>query len=424
MKKKAIASFLQSRATFFLLILCALCVGGVPIALSVLAPQMNNPVTLALCASGQFFVSIFAGIAWSKADAIREANMRWVPMAASACDRLATILGSVTNLRSTVSQACSSASRNLPELGENKNRALKIHFEGLCNSNATRLNDVESHLDSALTDWERFIKHNCNGPECADIGRRLASLRARSAEGACKTGAIGCGDANAQKAEAEIEQAQRKLDLQVTGATSDGSKNGRWSLTEVEEGFWTCDVYTLRRDSNGWFVEEKGNPDSYFFLPGKSTPRGVYERCEVCPFDGVAVVFEPATCSTSVKRASAGAVAGFESEISPQANGKNLLLLAIASNEYTQHVMQAHAVRKDTVLTALTQADDLSEFIGLLGIDCPDVVSICAIPSLNFIRDLIDRPLFEFNPALHAKNVAKTKAATGAVPHSAAGTTG
>src|SRR4051812_3692619 len=84
--QEAVAAF-KRRGPFLFLMVCALIVAGVPVLLAVTEPSFNNPVLIALCAAGQFFVSIFAGIAWSKADAVKEANKRWVPMAASACDR-------------------------------------------------------------------------------------------------------------------------------------------------------------------------------------------------------------------------------------------------------------------------------------------------------------------------------------------------
>lgn len=396
---------------FFVLMIFAGIVGAVPVFLSIFEPNLNNPVVIAICASGQFFISIFAGIAWSKDEAIKEANLRWVPMAASACDRLATILGSVANLRTTVGQACAAASKNLPELANDTNRAIRVHFEGLCNSNATRLNDVESHLDSALTDWERFIKHNCSGPECADIGRRLAVLRARLKTLETESGSA-CAALAPPVAQAITAPAtDDNLELMVNGVTATRAANGRWPLKKIEDGFWECEKYVLRREDHGWYVEDRADSDSYFFRPRASSHCGVYERCEVCPYDGTAVVYRPFS-----PEAAGGPAGGAQANTQPPPRGatsaQSVLNWAIALCPSLQHAIQCHCLTPEKIAAAVTQSSNLREYLAMLGIQCPQVVSTNAIPTLNAIRQSIGREVFRFDPALFSKLCAQSKKQT------------
>ncbi len=404
---------MRARGNFLLLVLAALIVGGLPVLLSVVAPNLNNSVLIAICASGQFFVSIFAGVAWSKSEAVREANMRWVPMGASACDRLATILGAVANLRATVGQACSTATKNLPELTEKRNRAVRIHFEGLCSSNATRLNDVECHLDSALADWERFIKHNCDGPECADIGRRLALLRARIPN--IVPAGTGCGvqqpDTVTEAPEGNLED----LELVVNGVTADVTRNGRWILRRVADDYWESDIYVLRRKSYGWYVEERVNPDSYFFRPDTGSEFGVYERCEVCPYDGNAVIAKPASAPPSDSQ---------QAKLTNEVYKARLVELTIALDQYLQHTVSQHRVSPEAIVRALRQANDIAAYSVLIGARCPKIVSAGAIPALNLLRGLFELSPFVYDPQLRQQICNPKRAmseaeaiALGFVPH-------
>jgi hypothetical protein len=398
--QRRIAKVVGKNAAFMLLLVGALLVGGVPVLLSLTAPELNNAVLIAICASGQFFISVFVGIAWSKTQAQKEANMRWVPMAASACDRLATILGSVSSLRAAVGQACAAASTNLPELKENKNRAVRVHFEGLCSSNATRLQDVESHLDSALTDWERFIKQNCDGPECADIGRRLAILRSRlssadqSAGSACATQSIVTLAVQGSPPSATIQpDVTDSIELAVFGVTTRPNRNGRWALRQVEEGCWEGATYVLRRESHGWYLEDKEDATDYFFREGTDTQFGVYERCGVCPDDGSAIVSRG-----SVKHTAA------TTPVSDVASGQDQAMrfvgLVVQLDRWIQHGMESHGLRKDVVIAALLSAKSMREYSAILGTNCPDVVSLCAMSGINSIRDFFSLPPLEYDAAL------------------------
>lgn len=393
--------FVRSRWAFFALLASAVVVGGVPVALSVFAPELNNSVVIAICASGQFFVSIFAGISWSKAEAVKEANMRWVPMAASACDRLATILGSVASLRTTVGQACGNATKNLPELAREENRAVRVHFEGLCSSNATRLNDVESHLDSALTDWERFIKHNCDGPECAEIGRRLAILRARLLSVNSVSGSVGCSPIAGEIAVASDQTplSSEKLELMVSGVSTEQGCNGRWPLRQIEEGVWECETYILRKEQQSWFVDDRRDSESYFYRAEGASPCGVYERCEVCPHDGKAVVFKPIN-PTSETRTDRPIHSASPAHPSTSGDQRRVLNTTIALSEYLQHVVRDHKIPRETLIAAVTESSDLAEFSAMLGANCPNIVSVCAIPALNVMREALGRSEFTFDEEL------------------------
>jgi hypothetical protein len=323
-------------------------------------------------------------------------------MAASACDRLGTILGSVANLRATVSQACATASQRLPELSENKNRAVHIHFEGLCSSNATRLKDVESHLDSALVDWERFIKHNCSGSECADIGRRLALQRSRLLERGVNAGTEGCqASAAGNESNPDHQKASQQLRLTVSGVTTEINRNGTWVLRRISEDFWECDIYALRKDTFGWFVEDRRNAESYFFRQGVNRQCGVYERCEVCPHDGNAVVFSPIESQST---APSGA------SPTPNSDPKTIVDLALSLDDYIQHEIQDHNISREQLLDAIRESSNLSELAAFLGSGCPRIVSPCALPALNLIRGALERPAFIYDKELHQKLCLNAKA--------------
>lgn len=420
----AFAALASSRGTFLLLVLFAVLVGGVPVLLSIVSPHLNTSIVLILCTSGQFFVSLFAGVAWSKSEAVKEANTKWVPMAASACDRLATILGSVSNLRATVSQACSAATKNLPELAENTNRAVKIHFEGLCSSNATRLNDIQHHLDSALADWERFVKNNCSGSECADIGRRLAILQARSEAGSSAAYVEACSTNPAKESIGAAKPQVRRpsqLEVMVSGVTTAPGRNGRWILRHLSDGFWECDLYTLRKAGDGWFLEEKSNKNSYFFLASATTQCGVYDRCDVCPLDGKAVVFHPVGPIEEPVRNENQPSPTIVPPSSPPTDHVALFLnVGIANNRYLQHVILEHQITEDHVKTAIKEANTMSEFSAMLGIECADVVSPCAVPIVNALRALMGRSALQFDADLHARLCARPANSTPANPQAQA----
>jgi hypothetical protein len=393
--RRTILAFIRARSAFFVLVFFAIVFGVLPVLLSIFAPQLSNAVVLAICASGQFFVSVFAGVAWSKAEAVKEANLRWVPMAASACDRLGTILGSVANLRATVSQACSTASRNLPELSENKNRAVRIHFEGLCSSNATRLVDVESHLDSALADWERFIKHNCSGSECADIGRRLAIQRARLSERGSQAETPGCqADTGNQSKADHHQEAPRELHLSVSGVTIEANRNGQWALRRVSDDIWECDTYLLRKEPFGWFVEDRNNSDSYFFRAGVNGQCGIYERCDVCPHDGKAIVFTPVETQSSGLTGSSPALVNVS---------KTVVDVTLSLDGYLQHEIRDHDISRERLVNAIKESSNLAELAAFLGSGCAGIVSVCALPALNLVRGAFERPPFVYDQALYEK---------------------
>src|SRR4051812_29707952 len=133
------AAAIGNNARFFLLLLAAMIVAVVQVLLAAYKPSLFTPVFQSLCTTFQLFASIFAGIAWSKQQAEKEANARWLPVAASSCHRLLTLMSSVRNLRGTVGKACGVAKQSLPELNREMNRAIRIHIEDLCAANATRL---------------------------------------------------------------------------------------------------------------------------------------------------------------------------------------------------------------------------------------------------------------------------------------------
>jgi hypothetical protein len=80
-----------------------------------------------------------------------------------------------------------------------------------------------------------------------------------------------------------------------------------------------------------------------------------------------------------------------------------VLDLAILTDQSFQHAMHCHGVPKDKIVTAIREANSLAEYLALLGIRCPDVVSICALPIINVVRKSIGRPELEFDPELHAR---------------------
>lgn len=338
---------------------------------------------------------------------------------------IGTILGSVASLRATVGQACSTATKNLPELAENKNRAVRIHFEGLCTSNATRLQAVESHLDSALTDWERFIKQNCDGPECADVGRRLAVLRARLDSTGTIGSPVGCTAApsdSLSKAESKLEHRTAHggavtdhMDLIVSGVTTRRGGNGKWRLHQIAPDYWDGDGYVLRKESHGWFLEDKDDADNYFFRKGPETPCGVYSRCDVCPDDGTAFVSMPVTRPALHQTTTSLALPAPSSSDHDQVGPFAAWVMEL--DPYLQHAMNAHGVSKDVVLAAVTSAKTMTDYSTMLGLECPNIISACAIPGLNLVRGFVGEPRLEFDEKLWEEVCKKSAAAsTSATP--------
>jgi hypothetical protein len=259
------------------------------VALEAYKPQSNTPVVQALCAAFGTLGSILAGVAWSKRQAEREANSRWIPVAASSCDRLITLQSSVRSLRYTVSKSCGAAKVNLPELNRDLNRAVRVHLEDLCGANASRLSDIENHLEGALADWERFIKVNCTGSECAEIGSNLVRLRAKLLAQDIMASNGSCGTSSTTPT---TPSAPKQVILTVQGVTTRQGRNGTWTLDVIGPGVWSNQLYTFHEEEDGWYVYETADANSFFWRARdrKGSPAGRYERCPVCPDNGIAVI--------------------------------------------------------------------------------------------------------------------------------------
>jgi hypothetical protein len=164
----------------------------------------------------------------------------------------------------------------------------------------------------------------------------------------------------------------------------------------------------LRKEPYGWYVEDKANSDSYFFRTQAGTRLGVYERCEVCPFDGNAVVFKSTVVPSNGPPVTQNLNAGASLSSAGKADKAQLMNLTVALDQYFQHAILEHGIAKEKVISAIKEASNMAEYSAMLGINCTNVVSICALSGLNAMRDLFELPAFTFDQELYARLCAKS----------------
>ena len=145
----------------------------VPPILLFIKPETYTPVLATVLSGVLFALSRLIGLEQAADRGFRAANDRWLPQSESAMHRLLTVLNSIKRFRSELSETCKIASKELPELENDGNKALKILLSTHCRNGSTRLADIINHLDDALTDWSRFVQANCQGEDCSRIFRTM-----------------------------------------------------------------------------------------------------------------------------------------------------------------------------------------------------------------------------------------------------------
>lgn len=382
-------------ATFIYLIAAALAFGFLPLLLMSLRPALNTPLVQTLCTSCQFFISIFAGVTWSKRQAEKEANSRWVPAAASACDRIMTIMGTVRGLRGTVSRTCSVAANDLPELKQQFNRAVRTHFEALCSSNAARLSDIESHLESGLADWERFVKQNCTGSECAEIGIRINQLRSKLLPREEAENQSVCGGSEKERAGTNIWAGELYPSAVATvmNVTTDPGQNGTWTLTRNRAGLWMCSDFILRHADEGWYLTPTVDPNSFFFRGGIE-PNGDYQRCSTCNYDGFAIV-------NLVKDKNTLSFAGEADRSTGHLDGVGLgdrfAAVLLRQTTVLAHIVNDHGRTWAEIEVAMQSANDIRDFCQKLGETCVEVSRTPSVEAINAVRAMMGKSSFEYD---------------------------
>jgi len=253
---------------------------------------------------------------------------------------------------------------------------------------------------------ERFIRHNCTGSECADIGMRLSQLRSRLLP-------MGSGDllqtcSSEAPAPAAIPSAAtattakttglpREFIVTVTGVKSRVGRNGTWVLKQAASDVWSGDMYTLWNEDGGWYLGETEDGSSFFWRAGDRLPEGQFRRCSVCPNDGVAIVTahqdrtEPTVAPQHIETSR---VSLPETEI-----GHKQLLLTLGLADVVQHITHCHNVTIDDFLAALKDAMTIEGLSERLKVRCPDIAGQRSIIQLNAIRGAFDRPALPFDEA-------------------------
>jgi hypothetical protein len=258
----------------------------VPAALLIWKPEYFTPLVAFLVSMIQLFLALAIGSLQSAEQAKKSANAKWLPPAESACDRLLTVKASVMGLQQQTKEACHEAAADLPELKTEPNKAIRMVFEHNCSEISSRLIDVQNHLEGAFEDWIRFIRQNCEGPECQRIWHSLmarkASLNSTVNTTACAPSAIAT----------QTPANSHSMILVISGA-QDGVDGAH---TLQQEGLvWKSPRFLLHSSDLGWTVTDLATGESRFtkfVTPKDSSVPGYYQACGACKGGGDATVDE------------------------------------------------------------------------------------------------------------------------------------
>jgi hypothetical protein len=255
--------------------------------------------------------------------------------------------------------------------------------------------DIQNHLGNALSDWEMFIKQNCNDNECADIGKQLIKMRAQNVLTAGDA-SPGCSEPSTplQVKTGTSDETSTALALTIFGSAN-ADVNGTWRLAQITQDYWQGEIYALRKSENSWFVERRDNAEDYFYRFCSEGRDGTYSRCEVCPFDGTAVL-SPAISS-------APELADVRAEPQPRGPKSNQVDLTSVIRDYTlevspflQRAKQDHSIDNASISSAVAAANDLGELDRILNLGCSVLFTEEAVRELNFLRALAGKEPFAF----------------------------
>lgn len=160
-------------------ILTALVLAVPTFCISIWPDLYANPIVSFLLSVAVSGVSIIASRREFIHEGTTSVQREWLGQAESACDKLLTICAQTTRLRLRTQCACDDATKTLPELQQNNMKAVRTLLERNCENTAAQLQSLSEHLDGAIADWERFIRQNCEGKACLEIGRVLQRRRAQ-----------------------------------------------------------------------------------------------------------------------------------------------------------------------------------------------------------------------------------------------------
>jgi hypothetical protein len=160
---------------------------GVGIALLILGPTLfvyfrpddYTPAVDTLFSVLLTLLAYFFGRELELAKALQQANARWLPQAEAVTYRLITLYENVRKFSVKVGTSCARSHCDLPELADEKMRAVRVQMKADCDASADRLDDIANQLEDAIRDWQRFIAGNCTGDECARIFDALMERQLR-----------------------------------------------------------------------------------------------------------------------------------------------------------------------------------------------------------------------------------------------------
>lgn len=137
----------------------------------------DHPVVAFLLSVAVAAISVVASRKQFFYDAEEKAKTEWLSQAESACDRLITTASQVKRLKMRTLRTCDDAVENLPELQDDRLKAVRTLLRSNCAFTGEQLHDIEQHLEGAFADWRRFIRKNCEGDDCRQIENVLAKRR-------------------------------------------------------------------------------------------------------------------------------------------------------------------------------------------------------------------------------------------------------
>ena len=136
-------------------------------------PLHYTPLVDSLFSVFLFLLAYWIGSIRDSDAAAQRANDRWLPQAESVILRLMTLQANVIRFAAITKSSCSDAECELPELNDQKLRAVRIKMKTDCKASSERLVDIGNQLEDAIADWRRFIIANCRGNECERIFEAL-----------------------------------------------------------------------------------------------------------------------------------------------------------------------------------------------------------------------------------------------------------
>lgn len=165
----------------------------VPTLLLLYDPTLyNNPLVAFLLSLLIAGLSVIASRAELHGEVRRRTQTEWLSQAESACDRLLTTAAQVQRLAKIQSASCAETARLLPELDTDSLRPVRCLLATDCKHTSMQLKSISEHLESAVQDWERFIRKNCESDDCRIIGEALMRRRADLAREGSNSRQIPC----------------------------------------------------------------------------------------------------------------------------------------------------------------------------------------------------------------------------------------